>query len=65
MLTDKQYFDAAMLSIHEEIKALEDSDPICPKCDKPAAVIILNGSLLDCTLAAFCDVHGVIKPIGE
>jgi hypothetical protein len=65
MLTDQQYFDQAMLSIHEEIKALKDSDPICPKCNEPAAVIILNGSMMDCTLAAMCHVHGVIKPIGE
>lgn len=64
MLTDQEYFDKAMLEVHQEIKALKDSDPICPKCLKPAAVIVLNGEKLDVTLAAFCDVHGAIKPIG-
>lgn len=65
MMTDQEFFDAAMLSIHEEIEALQDSKPICPHCKKPAAVIILNGVAMDLTLAAYCDVHGAIKPVGE
>lgn len=64
-MTNEEYFDKAMASILEEIEILKTCKPICPMCHKPAAVIVINGTMLDSTITAMCEVHGTIRPIGE
>jgi hypothetical protein len=64
-MTDQEYFDAAMKSILDEMEALAQANPICPHCNQQAAVMLINGTMLDATITALCATHGVIKPIGE
>lgn len=63
-MTDQEYFDLAVESLAQEVKAMANHRPICPECQVEVASILVKGTLLEPSIEAMCPVHGVIKPIG-